>query len=263
MKSRTKRNQFGAAIALVSLIAATAQVQADQVKADRLSIQGGSINTTPSLGGGAGSGTAGKFTFDREALSSGVEFSGILNSDGGPTGLTGSDDVFYAFCLEPNETLIDPHTYDVVDLKNAPVSGVSGTMGSANAEDLKLLFGNVLPDFSASISTQTAIALQIAVWEIANEGSQAYDVDGGNFVVNDRTTERGIAQGWLANIMDGTWTTKAQGLVGLVDTATGAGQDFVAQVVPIPAAAWLFGSAIVGVAALGRRRRKEEEVIAA
>jgi hypothetical protein len=33
-------------------------------------------------------------------------------------------------------------------------------------------------------------------------------------------------------------------------------QDYVVQVVPIPAAAWLFGSALMGTLALGRRKQK-------
>ena len=41
------------------------------------------------------------------------------------------------------------------------------------------------------------------------------------------------------------------GFVGLADSNS----SFVASAVPVPAAAWLFGSALVGLAGIGRRRR--------
>jgi len=43
-------------------------------------------------------------------------------------------------------------------------------------------------------------------------------------------------------------------LQGLVDVSSNGNQEVATQV-PIPAAAWLFGSAIVGAVALGRRKR--------
>lgn len=253
MKHMMKINAVGSALALAGVLAFSGQAVADQVRGDYLGYQGGNINTNQGNGG------AGRFTFDRDVLrasDTGPEFEGILKTHGGPTNLGGNDDVYYAFCLEPNETVMDPETYDVLALSETPIDGVSGPMGT-RAEDMKLLFGNVYPDFSVAIDTQKAIALQIAVWEIANETADQYDVDTGVMQFNNRANERAMAQNWLTAINDGSWTTKAQGLVGL-SAITEDRQDFVAQVVPIPAAAWLFGSAIVGAVALGRRKKKAE-----
>jgi hypothetical protein len=240
-------------LAVAGSLVFSASAQADQVRADFLSFQGATIDTN-TLDGGAG-----LFTFDRDALlitDTGPEFAGTLVTNGGPTNLAGDDDVFYAFDLEPNEHLIDPHTYDVMSLENAPVSGVTGAMGAAAAQDLRILFGNVFPDFSQSLTTQNAIALQIAVYEIANEKTDpSYNVLTGDLFFNNNVTERNIAQGWLDNITNGTWTTEAVGLIALTDTSTGNGQDFVVQVVPIPAAVWLFGSGLVGLVAVARRRK--------
>jgi hypothetical protein len=250
-------SQLGLVVALIG--AFSSQVMADQIRADYLGYQGGSFDTSALNGGG------GKISFDRQALTSGTEFSGTLNSNGGPTNLGGSDDVFYGFCIEPTEWLVSQHTYNVVDLTDAPNNGVSGRMSAENAKDLSLLFGAVLPDFSATISNQTAIALQIAVWEIANEGSvngDSYDVTGGNFVVNNSYSDPsalGIAQGWLEQIMADEFQVQAQGLVALVDTDSRdqRGQDFVVQVaaVPLPGAVWLFGSAILGAGIVSRRKK--------
>ena len=256
MQRTTKISALGATLAIGGMLAFSGQAMADQVKADYLSHQGGNINTNVGNGGG------GRFKFDRDDAG-GDEFGGILNTDGGPTNLGGTDNLYYAFCLEPNEALKDGYkVYDVVALADAPDSGVSGAMGD-RAEDLKLLFGNVYPDFSQSIDTQTAIALQIAVWEIANESTGTYDVinDGpsdttkGDFYVANQNAARAQAQEWLDEINNDNWTEKADGLVALIGPENR--QDFVAQVVPIPAAAWLFGSALFGMAGIGYRRGRK------
>lgn len=244
----------GSVLALAGALAFSGQVAADQVRADYLSHQGGNISTTNGSGGG------GRFTFDRTGLraqDSGPEFQGTLNSNGGPTNLAGSDDIFYAFCLEPGQILADPNTYNVTTLQSAPNPGAVGAMNDDRAKAMRILFGNVLPDFSAGITTETAIALQIAVWEIANESlGNGLNVNAGTLQVTNQLAARNLAQSWLANITSGVWTTEARGLIALTSAT---GQDFVAQVVPIPAAAWLFGSALLGVAALGRRRRQVEK----
>jgi hypothetical protein len=263
MKRTIQLSAVSSALAIAAVLAFSGQAVAEQVRGDQRSIQGlGTIQNNVQ------NGNAGRFTFDRQPLLSGQgpEFQGILNSNGGPTNLGLSDDVFYAFCLEPNEFLLDPETYNVVDLANAPVSGVSGAMGS-RADDMRLLLGNVYPDFSVAISNQKATALQIAIWEIANETNTVYDVeatsnDRGVFYVNNYDlTARKDAQKWLDAINDGTFTgaalTNLVGLVAINSDGTNR-QDFVAQVVPIPAAAWLFGSALIGAVGLGRRKQKKE-----
>jgi hypothetical protein len=110
-------------------------------------------------------------------------------------------------------------------------------------------------DSHTSLSTSDAIAIQIAVFEIANETSGTYDVGAGDLIFTNQAAAAATAQGWLDNINNGTWTTEATGLIALVDTSGGPGQDFVVQVVPVPAAMWLFGSGILGLAAVARRRR--------
>jgi hypothetical protein len=265
MKRMTKLSAVSSALAIAGALAFSGPVRADQVKGDYISYQGGNI--TVNADGSSDGGGGGRFTFDRDALSSGTEFQGTLVTNGGPTDVGGTDELFYAVCLEPNENLVDPDVFNVVALENAPSIGVSGAMGLDRAKDMRILFGNVYPDFSQAISTADAIALQIAVWEIANEtytssGDPVYNVNGGSsdsgiIWTTNQDTARNTAQGWLDKINDGTWTIEAKGLVGLVSTTSGR-QDFVAQVVPIPAAVWLFGSALVGAVGLGRRKPKVE-----
>jgi hypothetical protein len=262
MKHKTKISAVSTALAIAGVLAFSGQAFGDQVRGHQTDIQGlGKINTS-SLDG-----LAGRFTFDREALPSGTEFQGRLVGNGGPTALGDRDDLYYGFCLEPNEILKKTETYNVVSLENAPSDGLKGNM-AARANDMRLLFGNVYPDFSVAINDRKATALQIAVWEIANETSGTYDVvetsstKGDFWVENWDDTARADAQTWLTAINKGSFTNPAlANLVGLVAINSDGEnrQDFVAQVVPIPPAAWLFGSAIVGAVALGRRKKKAED----
>jgi hypothetical protein len=253
MKFSTKLSAVSSALILAGLFMFGGAAQADQVRANYL----------PTVVGGDG---GGRFTFDREALlvtDTGPEFQGILNTSGGPTNLGGLDDLFYGFCLEPNEYLIDPHTYNVTDLAAAPISGITGAMGGTAATNMRILFGNVYPDFSVTLTAPVAYAIQLAVWEIANEKTGTiYDLTAGNYFAG-ASAALTTAQGWLDSITDGTWTKQAAGLIALTDTAPGTGQDFVVQVVPIPAAAWLFGSALVGIAGVGRRKLSKDRELQA
>ena len=73
-------------------------------------------------------------------------------------------------------------------------------------------------------------------------------------IVDQANAWLGLAGQWLR------WeANQLNNLVALVNDST---QDFVAQV-PIPAAAWLFGSALVGAVGLGRRRKDKGEAAAA
>jgi hypothetical protein len=108
--------------------------------------------------------------------------------------------------------------------------------------------------------------MQIAVWEIIYEddenGATNYDLDDGNIKfrnfggsAKDKAEDYLDVDNWVA---DGLTNLKALSLPSNGSGSTLEVQDFVVQVVPIPAAAWLFGSAMVGAVALGRRKKKAE-----
>jgi hypothetical protein len=198
--------------------------------------------------------------------------------------LPAPDGSFRAWCLEPQETLqAGNRTYDINTLEQSPVMGSGNPMGSLSslagkatrADDMRLLFGggynfanDTFSNVTQSLNAQeTRTAFQIAVWEVANETAPQYQVGDvpatrGYFYVReirDTTNDAAIiaqANSWLANLSS---YTAAGGLLGLVRNDTGsAGQDFIVQAVPIPAAAWLFGSALIGAVGLGRRKQKKE-----
>ena len=189
------------------------------------------------------------------------------------------DNGFAAWCLEPMEYLQSPATYDVNTLEDAPQQGSGLTMGSRNgvagstrADDMRRLFGGVY-DFATDTFSDVTVAglsdrdlrtaFQVAIWEIANETDDAgaagysYDVTSGGFKRgsgggDNWTNVASQANTWLGNLESYGAET---GLLALVNT-TNNKQDFIVKVVPIPAAAWLFGSALIGTIAIGRRKTK-------
>lgn len=115
---------------------------------------------------------------------------------------------FLAFCLQPLETLSLPKTHtettslaqSVVDDLNALATNVWGqidinTTTATNAEK--------------TVAKNAAVAMQMAVWEIANE-TGAYDIDAGHFAITGTSGAsdfaENIAQGYLDNITTGAWT---------------------------------------------------------
>ena len=77
------------------------------------------------------------------------------------------------------------------------------------------------------------------------------NITGGSVTLNASTP--GTINGDLALDVDaGTWTLKAGGIV----QSSGTGAFAQVSAVPVPAAVWLFGSALIGLTGVARRRRR-------
>ncbi len=167
-------------------------------------------------------------------------------------------DLFVSFCIDLADGIGVPsndNVWDVVSLNDAPDPS-AGPM-NARAADLEKLLGGAITTGSLNdallLSATDAAALQIAVWEVVHESSESYNVASG--LVRFQNAAEGVlaqATTYLTGI------STAKGMVGLKGLTSPDRQDFVGQVVPIPAAAWLFGSALMGTIALGRRKQKKE-----
>jgi len=258
MKHMMKINAVGSALALAGVLAFSGQAVADTVTAN-LDLVGGKSGTINTSGGNGGGG-----------LFSSSTQGGTYSGDLLPLGPG-----FLAFCLQPGETLNDNAVYTVTALQNAPVLTPGTPMGAAAETAMEVLLGNVFPVFSATQTVQNVdstlglseaqefMALQLAIWEIATErtdtvGNYNVSFNSGDFHADNGYNISIVSQAntWLAELGTQAWqANQLNNLVALVDDND---QDFVAQVVPIPAAAWLFGSAIVGAVALGRRKKKAE-----
>lgn len=142
----------------------------------------------------------------------------------------GPDPLFWAFCIEPRESIGNGiHTLEVMSLYLG-TSNIGG-MGVAKAEKLKELFGRHYPDFTQPLTTMVAGALQVAVWEIVREDSGTLDVYAGSiYFYNASGTTAGVlaqAQTFVQSI-NGTGP-KAKGLMALYKVGT---QDLVVQLDP-------------------------------
>ncbi len=174
---------------------------------------------------------------------------------------------FTAFCIDVTNGYAPGEVHNV-----SPLS-LGTNMGQAKADDISRLLNNVYPDFSQSISSKNALALQIAIWEIVHEDSGTYDVFDGKIefrwddysertCTNHRCTvtdegARGLAQDWLDQYVINQTGDKLDNLLALT---RGGAQDLLAQTVsavPVPGAVWLFGSAFAGLIGFGKRRKNQ------
>jgi hypothetical protein len=224
----------------------------------RASVNGNDASPTFSNGGG------GIFTFNRTGGTA-------------PALLPDTDTVgkFVGICIEFSEGYTSDGTYTFVGLDSAPVAGTAAGMMSGaglygtRADDLRRFLGHVYPKFGGAVlntvaglsAANAALAVQIVVWEIANENfatSSAYSLTGGLFRVSSTTTPsaaRNQAISWLTDFEKyGKDWMPLTNLFAIVNDKR-PGQDFVVQVVPLPAAAWLLGSGLLGLFAVARRKK--------
>lgn len=237
--------------------------------------------TSFAINPGAGSDvnrSAGQFILERTGGDTTDKFIPLDANDG----LVGDD--IYAWCLQPNQTLASSLTWTVADLASAPVpTGTpypTGQMGAAGASDMEKLVTVVNPDLDgiindvgdAIVDSQADLlaGFQLAIWEIANEQSAVgYGLGTGDFqaqqvnVTGDlypggfSARSIALANQWLGAVSE--WDDDVT-LKALVNSGR---QDLLVRVpdsgteIPLPAAGWLFGSALLGGLGLARRRKQQ------
>jgi len=261
---------WGLVVAGALVASAPAQAALTVTTTGEADFVGGFARASVNSGGQYKDGGGGIFTFNRTGGTA-------------PALVPGTDTVgkFVGICLEFNEAYTPNGNYTFVGLESAPVAGVSGTMGNpglygTRADDLRRFLGHVYPVFGGDVKNATvdgisaankALAVQLAVWEIASENylvtgtyslSRVTSEGGGVFRVHTTTTPadaRNQAIAWL-NLFatQGENWQPLNNLFALLNDAR-PGQDFVVQVVPIPAAAWLLGSGLLGLFAVARRKK--------
>lgn len=264
MKRMTKLSAVSSALAMAGALAFSGQVFADTVTANYTGVSPRAtvgVHYTPT--GLNVNAYAGSYNFDNAT---------------GPINMW-EPGKFASLCVDLVDDISEsgmygnPQAWDVVSLAATPNAGSGQAMGVVKADQLARLLGGVLgtdlnnvrdtttyqDQISGINDNQLAAALQVATWEIVwEDSSNSFDLGKGDLTfsgISGNIAEQ--ANSWLTKVGAGTYGTAMQGLVGLTsptDPPVGTSrQDFVGQV-PIPAAAWLFGSALIGAVGLGRRK---------
>jgi hypothetical protein len=211
---------------------------------------------------GVGSGTARTQLF-KMRLDDTDNFSQTLLPEPG-----GEDSYFYAFCIELNQFLDSPVTYDVYDLpegRNPNPIGldranlIAAVLGAANFTN----FGDTISGINGYTATQVSVAIQLAIWEVVYETLDVTDPFATAFNVNDGVASftgnsgaRTLANAYLGGI--GNVTAPAADLLALNSRVSS--QDLLVQVagqgseepIPEPGTLALFG---LGLLALGLLRK--------
>jgi hypothetical protein len=213
---------------------------------------------------------AGVFTFERTGSPVNDTFDGVLLSNS-PVG------TFVGICLELNESIqappSGPFKWYVQTLAESPddangMPHLASGMGSARADRLARLVGGAVGGYlpgAYALTPVQQVALQMAVWEIVFETDSSLSVTGGNIRVGSSTLGYGTSRGYPGfGAQTADATTQANTWLGLLGTYTPARnllaitwdgrQDFLVQTVPIPPAAWLLGSGLLGLFVVARRK---------
>lgn len=170
---------------------------------------------------------------------------------------------FNAFCLEFAQTLNLPTVYRTLTAGTEGATGLTAVAAMAPAvlDNVGKLFTNAYAEVKDS---KTAVAFQLALWEITSEKSATLSLTSGNFRGGHTGFfdygARDLANGWLAKLP--AWQVEDRFVSLLADRS----QDLVTDIpvpadpepqpapVPLPASGLLLIAGLGGLAALRRRR---------
>jgi hypothetical protein len=210
----------------------------------------------------------GVFRFSRDNADSLDTFTGTLVDNKNILVNNTVVNTFIGVCLEIGENVQTTKlTYTIRDVADAPVTASQdGTpMGAQRAASVaklvQLAFGGYLSN-ALTAGANTVLAFQMALWELSIDRSGlSYDLTTGWQYTGagaSNTTAFGDAQSWLSQLWNDRNSNALPQAANLFAMTRGnpqsTAQDMLVQT-PIPAAAWLLGSGLLGLFGIARRRR--------
>jgi hypothetical protein len=168
---------------------------------------------------------------------------------------SGMQNGFQSFCVDIF------HSFSPAVDSNDTLQPASTVLGTQAAADLGMLYSNHHADIAATSGNATnEAAFQLAVWEIVNEGSDHYDINGGEFSASG--TGSALAQQWLDELAGGNgghgdysaniWTVQ-----DMITTGHGYAQDVVVFA-PVPEPQ-TYAMMLVGLGLLGFSARRKSQ----
>ncbi|MAS03680.1 MAG: hypothetical protein CL534_03155 [Ahrensia sp.] len=170
---------------------------------------------------------------------------------------------FIAWCLDLTD-YVSTGTFTEKFVGDSSIFDAGEVISTAKQEDIQKYFDvnydSVLTTIATAVNSvkkATAAAFQVGLWEIVYETSGSYKTNLGSFA--DTSAVSSTAQDFLDNIAD--WTQKNFTLSFWdaeetnQDLVSAAPYSGIVPDVPIPAAAWLLGSGLIGLAGIGRLKK--------
>lgn len=155
---------------------------------------------------------------------------------------------YYTFCVDLFHGLFVPGTFDIMPL--------STMFSAARATNITKLLANVTPT-----NTDQSAALQLAIWEVAFEGTSASfavtsGATQGNLYATSGTsaTARMLADSYLASL--NSWTVPTGVTASLLYSQNNQSQVFLSTTAVPEAGTWLMMIAGFGIAGATMRRRR-------
>ena len=167
---------------------------------------------------------------------------------------TGAATSFLTYCIDIFHNL-QPATYDFATIATLVPSNTKQTQ-------LLTLLGHADPLVAtAANKAEAAAAVQLAVWEIANENSGAYSFATGSFRSSGGNSDgaRALATSYLTKITSGAWAVPT-GQLKLLYAPNSQSQLLTAVPEPATWAMMLGGFALIG--GMARRRSRATTVLA-
>ncbi len=149
---------------------------------------------------------------------------------------------FLTYCLQLDEWLTLPKTH-------TEIAGDAYFPNAADRSALGILYGDFMTTSLGLKDATASAAMQTIIWEIVEDGADNFNLSAGSFRLLS-TDVRSAANLMWAEVLSGNHKP-----INFNVFAARGTQDLLVSQVPVPAAFWLFGSAVAGLT-FSRRTRK-------